>query len=117
MPLKSVEKRKAYQKAYHEKYYKNNKEYYTKKAKIRNKSQRAKNKEFVNRYKSFASCVDCGESNPIVLEFDHVSDNKTANVADMMHSSYSIDTIKKEIRKCEIVCANCHRVRTHDRRK
>ena len=58
MPLKSVEKRKAYQKAYHEKYYKNNKEYYTKKAKIRNKSQRAKNKEFVNRYKSFASCVD-----------------------------------------------------------
>ena len=71
MPFKSIEKRKAYQKAYHKKHYKDNKEYYAKKAKIRNKSQRTKNKEFVNRYKSFACCVDCGESNPLVLEFDH----------------------------------------------
>ena len=110
MPFKSIEKRKAYQKAYHEKYYKDNKEYYAKKSKIRNK-------EFVNRYKSFASCVDCGESNPLVLEFDHVTGEKVSNVADMAHSSYSIDAIKKEIRKCEIVCANCHRVRTHNQRK
>lgn len=116
MPFKCIEKRKAYQKAYHKRHYKENKGYYTQKAIARNKKQRVKNKEFLSRYKSFVSCVDCGESNPIVLEFDHVRGEKITNIADMVHSSYSIEAIKKEIRKCEVCCANCHRIRTHKRR-
>lgn len=61
------------------------------------------------------SCVDCGNSNPIVLEFDHVRDSKSYNVSDMVRKGYKWDTIQKEIDKCEVVCANCHRIRTNDR--
>ena len=117
MPYKDATKRKAYQKLYQKQHYESNKEYYKDKAQLHNKSTRKRNRDFVNRYKPLCKCVDCGESNPVVLEFDHVEGKKLANIADMVHQSYSISAIKDEIRKCEVVCANCHRVRTHDRRK
>jgi hypothetical protein len=116
MPYKDAAKRKAYQKVYHKDHYDKNKEYYKEKAYAHNKLSRKRNRDFVNRYKSFSECVDCGESNPVVFEFDHVHGEKVANIADMVHQSYSLSAIKDEIRKCEVVCANCHRVRTHDRR-
>ena len=56
-----------------------------------------------------SSCVDCGESNPIVLDFDHVHGDKSHNISDMVNGSYAISSIKDEIRKCEIRCSNCHR--------
>lgn len=56
-------------------------------------------------------CTDCGISNPIVLEFDHIDPtNKKHNVSSMM--GYSWSKILEEINKCDIVCANCHRIRT-----
>lgn len=61
------------------------------------------------------SCVDCGESDPVVLDFDHVKGEKRRAIADMVSNYYSIKTIKDEIRKCEIRCANCHRKKTHER--
>ena len=81
----------------------------------RNKKQIAKNKAFIDRLKRMFNCVDCGESDPIVLEFDHVRGKKKKAIADMMSHSYSIQTIKEEIRKWEIRCANCHRKKTHER--
>jgi hypothetical protein len=86
-------------------------------SKKRNISQRKNNRAFVDRVKSFASCMDCGESNPIVLDFDHVRGEKVSNVSDMASSSYCISTIKDEIRKCNIRCSNCHRKKTHSRRR
>jgi hypothetical protein len=117
MPYKDPASRKSYQREYNKKHYERHKDYYKKKARAHNIYTRKRNKDFVNRYKSFCKCVDCGESNPIVLEFDHVDKNKTANIADMVHQSYSISSIKEEIRKCEVVCCNCHRIRTHKRRQ
>jgi 5-methylcytosine-specific restriction endonuclease McrA len=56
-------------------------------------------------------CVDCGQDDPIVLEFDHVAP-KTAEVATLVLRKASIKEIQQEIASCEVVCANCHRRRT-----
>src|SRR3546814_8531418 len=55
-------------------------------------------------------CVDCGETDPVVLEFDHLRD-KVGNVSAMVHSN-ELWRLVDEIEKCEVVCANCHRRRT-----
>ncbi len=55
-------------------------------------------------------CVDCGESDPLALEFDHLGE-KSFNIAKGLRD-HSWDTVLAEIRKCEVVCANCHRRRT-----
>jgi hypothetical protein len=51
----------------------------------------------------------------VVLDFDHVKGEKKKAIADMVSNYYSIKTIKEEMRKCEIRCANCHRKKTHER--
>ncbi|MDX1641849.1 MAG: hypothetical protein R3220_09140 [Balneolaceae bacterium] len=56
-------------------------------------------------------CIDCGEDDPIVLEFDHRGD-KEKSVCDLVRLGYSIDVIQQEIDKCDIRCANCHRRKT-----
>ena len=67
--------------------------------------------------KSDKGCVDCGyNKSPYALQFDHIYDNKKANVSNLIRSDYSWVTIKAEIDKCEIVCANCHAIRTHRRK-
>lgn len=98
------------------KHYRNNKKKIISRSSARNKRQKKKNKEFVHRVKRRFSCVDCGESNPIVLEFDHVRGEKRKNIADMVVNYYSIKTIKNEMRKCDIRCANCHRIKTSERK-
>ena|SRR5882672_3899294 len=64
-----------------------------------------------------SSCTDCGEYDPIVLEFDHLPGyEKRFEIARAVGSSTrSWKAIKAEIDKCEIVCANCHRRRTNQR--
>lgn len=58
-------------------------------------------------------CIDCGETNPIVLDFDHKDEHdKEFNISKMVGTGYSWLGIKKEINKCDIRCANCHRKRT-----
>ena len=67
-------------------------------------------------YLSTHPCVDCGETDIVVLEFDHLGkDKKLDDVAHMIPRGYSLDKIKKEIAKCEVVCCNCHRRRTYTR--
>ena len=65
----------------------------------------------------FASnpCVECGETDPVVLEFDHVG-AKRFTIGTALHSN-GWDSIVEEIARCEVVCANCHRRRTATRRR
>jgi len=63
------------------------------------------------KYLSSHSCTDCGINDPVVLEFDHVKGVKLLAVSKMV-TKYSWENLKKEIDKCEIRCANCHRIRT-----
>ena len=60
-----------------------------------------------------AGCVDCGNSDIRVLEFDHISNDKFKNVSALRTGS--LEKIKEEIAKCEVVCANCHKIRTYGR--
>jgi hypothetical protein len=74
------------------------------------KSKREANKEFIWNYKLAHPCVDCGESDPVVLEFDHIGGDKKYSICRMMYMS--LETILSEIDKCEVVCSNCHKKRT-----
>ena len=73
------------------------------------------NKQLILDAKS-RPCADCGISYPTwIMQFDHLKDKKY-HVSQMLSSQYSIKTIKAEVEKCEIVCANCHANRTYQRR-
>jgi hypothetical protein len=71
---------------------------------------RERNRQFVSDYLIGKSCIDCGESDPIVLEFDHF-ENKKDIICEIIQNC-SIEKIEAEIKKCNIRCANCHRRKT-----
>lgn len=64
-------------------------------------------RKFIYEYVSTHPCVDCSENDPIVLTFDHLFDKKF-NISDASNGSVSMDSLKSEIEKCEVRCANCH---------
>jgi hypothetical protein len=58
-------------------------------------------------------CADCGVRYPhYVMDFDHVEGEKLANLASMKSTGVGKQKFMDEIAKCEVVCSNCHRVRT-----
>ena len=77
------------------------------------RERREKVRRFIADYLLKNPCIDCGESDIVVLDFDHRDRNtKVDNIASMIARSLSLERIKAEIAKCEIRCANCHRRRT-----
>ena len=80
-----------------------------------NRSTIAENRQRVYHYLTTHPCVDCGNADVRVLEFDHVRGNKKNAVIKLLGSSASWPTIKAEIAKCEVRCVNCHRIKTSER--
>lgn len=72
---------------------------------------RKRNRQHVINFLKKNPCVDCGEADVFVLEFDHKK-NKHLNVSNMVSRGYSLEKIMKEIGKCDVRCANCHRRKT-----
>lgn len=68
--------------------------------------------EHAIRYLETHPCVDCGEPDPIVLEFDHVRGTKRDGVMNLTRRGVSFQTFLEEIGKCEVRCCNCHRRQT-----
>jgi hypothetical protein len=66
---------------------------------------------YVLSYLAAHPCVDCGFTTPAALEFDH-QEQKKMNVSNLLNQGYSLSMIRKEISKCQVRCANCHRIRT-----
>jgi hypothetical protein len=66
---------------------------------------------FVKSYLQAHPCT-CGEADPTVLDFHHVRGRKSLPLCRMISAGYSIKTILKEIAKCIVLCANCHRRET-----
>jgi len=78
------------------------------------KARRAdQNQTWLLEYLTEHPCVDCGGDDILVLEFDHVRGRKKADVVKLVKQGYSLKTIQKEIAKCVVRCANCHRRRTY----
>ena len=96
---------------YVRKRYLKDKDYYDDK----NKQVRIRNQKYLYEYLSSHPCIDCGESDPVVLEFDHMGDKKF-DVSYMVSAQSSIATLSKEIQKCVVRCANCHRKKTAKQR-
>ena len=94
-------------------WYKRNRESHKAKTWDNKVKRRDEARTYILGYLSSHHCIDCGESNTIVLEFDHVRGRKKMAVAHMAQEGYSLEAIRKEINKCEVRCANCHRIRTH----
>lgn len=93
-------------KEYLKEHYEKNKQYYIDKA--RNYCQ--KTRDWANGIKEISGCVRCGESDIACLDFHHTGDEKKDfTISKVIGLGYSIDSIKKEIDKCIILCANCHR--------
>ena len=109
--------RQSYCRACHKKYlkkhYEENSKYYKNKARVHTKRYQKKARQVIYEFKLGNPCVQCGEGDPRVLEFNHVDpSNKSHNVAEMVKAGYSVTSILKEVEKCEVLCANCHRIQT-----
>ncbi len=71
-----------------------------------------KKRKIVIDYLKSHPCIDCKESDILVLDFDHINpSDKMGNIANMV-SGGSIGDLISEIKKCDIRCANCHRRKT-----
>lgn len=92
-------------------WYKGASEVHKKNVKARNARNVEKNIKWVYNYLKTNPCVDCGESDPIVLEFDHKRD-KIKNISQLVGGNYSWENTLKEIEKCEVRCSNCHKRKT-----
>jgi hypothetical protein len=87
------------------------------KTNIRTKNSRNKVRRFLQEYKSNKCCADCGENYPYwIMEFDHIFDNKNFTIGQFSSKTVNLDIIKEEISKCEVVCSNCHKNRTFNRK-
>lgn len=72
---------------------------------------RVKLQHSVYEYLSTHPCVDCGESDIVLLEFDHISNNKSDSVSNLIRLG-NVTNVWKEIEKCEVRCVSCHRYKT-----
>ncbi len=101
--------------AYGKEHYAANRQRYIDQSAARKAALREERTAYLLRYFETHPCVDCGERDPVVLEFDHLGDKEFSIGAELVRRSW--DAVLTEIAKCEVVCANRHRRRTARRRR
>lgn len=73
---------------------------------------KARNRDVVEEAKATTPCADCQKFFPSVcMDFHHVRGNKKATIARMVNDGFSTQAILYEMKKCVLICANCHRIR------
>jgi hypothetical protein len=101
------------QQKYAKEHYQRNKAIYKTRSFKRTQVCRDLARHFLAEYLSTHPCVDCGESDIRVLDFDHVQPKrKHKRLSRMVVDVCSISRIQQEIRKCVVRCSNCHRKKT-----
>ena len=93
-------------------HYQNNKHSYMTRIHARDKKVLQDNRGKLAAYLTGHPCIDCGYTDIRVLDLDHVRGTKREAIARMVRMGYSWSTIEAEIAKCEVRCANCHRIKT-----
>jgi hypothetical protein len=100
--------------AYKKEHYAANRQRYIDRAGTRKRELALERTLYLIEYFRSHPCADCGETDPIVLEFDHLRDKSFSVGMDLARRGWQ--QILDEIEKCQVVCANCHRRRTAIRR-
>ena len=98
------------------KHYLSNKQIYLERALTQNAIVNTENKQKLYDYLLQHPCVDCGQTDIRVLEFDHVR-GKSASITNLLKNTAPWERIEAEIAKCEVRCVNCHRIKTSERGK
>jgi hypothetical protein len=112
MAFKDIEARRAYFREYNKGWYQRHRE---KRIALITKRRLAFSAWF-KKYKSNLCCTECGESHPACLQFHHKDKTKKSFTigAIVGRSTCSMNTLMKEIEKCEVLCGNCHAIRHWD---
>lgn len=99
--------------AYKQEHYAKNRERYKANAEARRSRILDERWAYLCEYLRCHPCVDCGETDPLVLEFDHLADKRFGIAVGLAERPWP--EVRREIDKCEVVCANCHRRRSAKR--
>lgn len=103
------------QREYTRNHYEQNKPVYKAKASKLNDERRVQHRALIDKLRS-APCMDCKQTfPPCAMDFDHVRGEKTNNISTIASTAFSTKRLLDELKKCEVVCACCHRIRTHNR--
>jgi hypothetical protein len=108
MPVKDKEKRNAINRAS----YARNKD----KQQKRNREKKATSKEKWKLFKSTLSCVQCGQSHPATLDFHHIERHPDNRKVNKLLTNKAYKQAAEEVKKCMVLCSNCHRIHHHNER-
>jgi hypothetical protein len=103
--------------AYQANYYKKTRRRQLRSARLWKLNRQQIVREELEAYSIEHPCVDSGEGDMVVLDFDHVFGRKVANVSKLIQNARPWTQVLLEIRKCQVVCSNCHRRRSARRGK
>lgn len=98
-------------KARSKEYYRKNPEIHKRNVVINKQKYASEIQSKIIEYLNSHPCVDCGYSNILALEFDHLYDKKIA-ISQAVSNGWSWNNILLEIEKCEVRCSNCHKIKT-----
>ena len=105
MPFKDPVKRKAYVRDQAKKRYRADPESY----RLRNEERKKKLRAFIASLK-VTGCSRCPEKDPACMDFHHRDGStKEISIGQVVAAGWSIERIKREAEKCDVLCANCHR--------
>jgi len=110
MPIKDPEERKRKHKEYSRNYYLANKE----KVLAATTAAKKKAREQWQEFKATLACEKCGQNHPATLDFHHIVRDKSNRKVHELLRNWNISAAKKEIKKCQVLCANCHRIHHYD---
>ena len=83
----------------------------------RNTKNKHEKRDFIRQYKEFHGCMDCGGKFPyFVLDLDHRDPSLKKYAMNRVHLVGSWDQMVEELNKCDVVCSNCHRIRSHEKK-
>lgn len=98
---------------YHRDWYQKNKERIRGRKLKLQAERKQKLTDTVREYKRKKGCADCGITNPLVLDLDHRDPKeKVYAISELIRRGTAFVNLMVEIKKCDVVCANCHRIRT-----